>query len=64
MITSSLLFNCFITYTEENGNRQEFPLEDFLAGGHKWMDYTFKMYVGQGSFWRIEKNGETIFQTT
>lgn len=64
-ITSSLLFNCLMTYTEKKGKKvKQTKYEDFLAGAHKWKSYTFKLYVGQGSFWRILKDKEQIFQST
>jgi hypothetical protein len=64
-LTTSLLFSCFVEYTEKKGKKlKSFESEDFLAHVHKWKGYTFKLYVGQGSFWRIEKDGKIIFQTT
>jgi hypothetical protein len=63
--TSSTLFNCFIAYTTNNGKRiKKNTEEDFLASVHKWKGYTFKLYVGQGSFWRILKKDKVIFQST
>lgn len=63
--TSSLLFNCLMKYTEKKGKKvKQTKYEDFLAGAHKWKGYTFKLYVGQGSFWRVIKDKEEIFQTT
>lgn len=64
-LTSSLLFSCFVEYAERKGKKIKNPkYEDFLAQVHKWRGYTFKLYVGQGSFWRIEKAGKVVFQTT
>jgi hypothetical protein len=36
--------------------------EDFCGGGFKWNKYRFKIYHGQGSFWRIWKGRKQIFQ--
>lgn len=64
-LTNSLLFDCLMTYTEKKGKKLNlFKDEDFLSKAHKWKGYTFKLYVGQGSFWRIMKDEERIFQTT
>jgi hypothetical protein len=38
--------------------------EDFFSGGSIYRGYVFKIFCGQGCFYRVEKNGEIIFQTT
>ncbi len=43
------------------------PCEDetmFFGGGSTYRGYQLKVFVGQGSFYTIEKNGERIFVST
>lgn len=64
--TSSQIFNGLTDYIEQNGKLVKSTKNDsmFFAGGWKWNNYIFKVYVGQGSFWRIWKGRKMIFQTT
>lgn len=36
----------------------------FYGGGSTYRGYDWKVFIGQGSFYTIEKNGERIFQST
>lgn len=38
--------------------------EDFYGSGYIYRGYVFKVFCGQGCFYRVEKDGEIIFQTT
>ena len=60
--TSSTLFNTLIDIIRDNysidiDSDKDFSTECFSAKG-----YVFTLFVGQGAFWRIEKDGKTIFQ--
>ena len=62
--TESILFSRIINVIEEEFGK---PItikknEDFVSGKFKYMGYTFTLFIGQGSFWRIEKENKTIFQ--
>ena len=63
-MTCSHAFGYMLTVLEEKGSRLKKVREDFYSGGFKWNGYTFKMYCGQGCFWRILKGKKQIFQTT
>lgn len=64
VITSSTIFGKVIKVLEKRGTPLRNRREDFFAGGFKWGKYTFKLYCGQGCFWRILKGRKIIFQTT
>lgn len=64
VLTSSNLFGAVIDYFENNSKILKIDQEDFLAQVFKWGKYTFKLYQGQGCFWRIYRKNEQIFQTT
>jgi len=36
----------------------------FLGGAWLYRGLTFSLFIGQGSFWRVEKDNEHIFQST
>lgn len=38
--------------------------DDFLSISFKYKQYTFKLYSGQGCFWRILRDNEQIFQSS
>jgi hypothetical protein len=60
--THSNIFLAITNIVREYGNEPKFSEDEvFLATSVEWKGYVFKLYVGQGSFWRIEKNGEIIF---
>jgi hypothetical protein len=62
--TDSLLFNSLYEFVRQNGiNINGRYDEDFLASADEWRGYTFKLYQGQGCFYRIERKGELIFQS-
>lgn len=63
-LTSSNIFNCIISYARERGKQNKRLNEMFLSEKFTFMDYTFKLYCGQGCFWRIMKKNKQIFQTT
>ncbi len=65
--TESILFRTLIKVLQENygtemdmlGLYDEFVNERFEAFG-----YVFSLFVGQGAFWRVEKDDKQIFQST
>lgn len=61
--TESRIFNHLIDIFEPKAKILNLR-EDFLAKAFKYNGYTFKLYVGQGSFWRILKGKKVIFQST
>jgi uncharacterized protein with von Willebrand factor type A (vWA) domain len=63
-MTSSRIFGQIIKVLESRGTSLRNRREDFFSGGFKWGKYTFKLYCGQGCFWRILKGRKIIFQTT
>jgi hypothetical protein len=64
VMTSSIVFGKVLKVLEERGTPLRNSRKDFFAGGFKWGKYTFKLYCGQGCFWRILKGRKIIFQTT
>jgi hypothetical protein len=63
--TSSTIFSRLMSLiAEESSTFLDNLDEDFLADAFTWRDYTFKLYQGQGSFWRILKNNECIFTSS
>lgn len=50
------------TFEERIGTRLDLE-EDFLQCASRWKNFTFKLYAGQGSFWRILKDDKIIFQS-
>ena len=66
IITSSNIFGAVINYFENNSKIIKVGDEDemFLSKAFKWKKYTFKLYQGQGCFWRILRKKEIRFQTT
>lgn len=63
--TTSQIFAGLTDYIEEKGKEiRNTKKEIFFAGGWKWKDYTFRIYCGQGCFWRIWRKRTVIFQTT
>ena len=54
-----VLFDVFKTLGEEFDS-----FEDFYGGGYIYRGYVFKLFVGQGSFFRVLKGKETIFQSS
>jgi hypothetical protein len=61
-ITPSNIFRLLTHFVEEYGT----PLKceaKYLKESYNYKDYNFSLYIGHGSFWRITKNGVTIFQT-
>lgn len=62
--TSSRLFNILMNVIKENYGT-EMPVlyeDDFVSDKFEAFDYVFTLFVGQGVFWRIEKDGKIIFQ--
>ena len=67
VITSSNIFSTVLDVLKKYGSEHDVDDydEDFLSGVFTWGNYTFKLYCGQGCFWRIQDNdGKIIFQTT
>lgn len=62
--TTSNIFSCLFEYVRKKGIQSEEINEDFLSEQYTFMDYTFKLYQGQGCFWRIFKENRQIFQST
>lgn len=63
--TTSQIFNGLTDYIKENGKEiGNTKKEMFFSGGWKWKNYTFRLYCGQGCFWRIWRKRTVIFQTT
>jgi len=63
--TESKLFDTIIKVIEENYST-ELPIlrgDDFVNSKFEAFGYTFTLFVGQGAFWRIEKDNQTIFQS-
>lgn len=61
--TSSSIFYNVIEALQTRGKAIK-SNEDFLSGGFKWNGYTFKLFCGQGCFWRISKGKKVIFQNS
>jgi len=62
-IKSSNVFNTIFGAIKQNAESYE---EDsmFFGGGSTYRGYQWLVYVGQGSFYTIEKNGERIFTSS
>ena len=63
IITSSILFESVLEYCEKHGIETDIE-DDFLVKSIQWGDYEIYQYNGQGTFYRVIKNNEIIFQTT
>jgi hypothetical protein len=63
-LTSSNIFDALCDYSEKNMDKEFDLYEDFLSFAYSWKKYMFKLYVGQGCFWRVYKDDKLIFQTT
>jgi len=62
IITNSKIFEHLIDILESQGKQIRIHRdEDFCTGGFKWNKYRFKLYQGQGAFWRIWKGRKEIF---
>ena len=62
---TSVLFERVIRAIEKQADHpEEYPDDMFLDAMFMWRGYTFKLYCGQGCFWRIEQNNKTVFQST
>ena len=61
--TSSCIMNILYKVWVENGVDLELE-EDFLSSAHEYRGHIFKLYCGQGCFYRVLRNGETIHQST
>lgn len=59
--TSSNIFNSLIKVLSKKSNPINDLDENFLSGAFEWRGYIFKLYIGQGAFWAIEKDLERIF---
>jgi CRISPR/Cas system CSM-associated protein Csm4 (group 5 of RAMP superfamily) len=60
--TDSNIFSALMNYIEQEGKTIRIHKdEDFCACGFKWNKYRFKLYQGQGAFWRIWKGRKVIF---
>ena len=62
--TNSMIFSNIVAYAEKNGIKSKSLNEDFLSSKFTYKGYTFKLYCGQGCFWRIMKKRKFLFQTT
>ena len=61
--TSSCIMNILYKVWVENGVELELE-EDFLSSAHEYRGHIFKLYCGQGCFYRVLRNGENIHQST
>jgi hypothetical protein len=62
VLTNSEIFSHLIDVLESKGKPiRIYRDEDFCTGGFKWNKYRFKLYQGQGAFWRIWKGRKVIF---
>ncbi len=61
VLTSSILFENIINVISKTAITINDLEESFLAEAFNWNGYTFKLFVGQGSYWTVEKNNELIF---
>lgn len=60
--TQSRILDAVTEYCKQNGKEIRIRKdEDFCTLGFKWKKYTFKLYQGQGAFWRIWKGKKVIF---
>jgi len=60
--SESRIFNEVIKILEKKGKPIKIKeTEGFCAMGFSWNKYRFKLYCGQGSFWRIWKGRKEIF---
>jgi len=63
--TNSNIFENLLDFIEGKStklNVEDYE-EDFLCNVFSWNNYLFKLYIGQGSFWRIYKSDKLIFQS-
>jgi hypothetical protein len=58
--------NIFSTIFSAISHNAEYCDDDnmFFGGGSSYRGFEWKVYVGQGSFYTIEENGERIFTST
>ena len=61
ILTNSNIFDSLMDYMETKCDRHLSLQEDFVADAFIWRNYTFKLYIGQGSFWKILKDNKQIF---
>ena len=62
-LKSSNIYNTLFDAIRKHGT--EYENDDmFFGGGASYRGYEFLVYVGQGSFYTIEKKGERIFTST
>jgi hypothetical protein len=60
--THSKIFGHLIDVLESKGKQiRIYRDEMFCTNGFKWNKYKFKLYQGQGAFWRIWKGKKEIF---
>lgn len=57
----SLGFSLLCTVAKRQGKQKRF-FQDFCEDSFVWRGYHFKLFVGQGSFWRILKKKKLFFQ--
>ncbi len=63
--TGSHIFHCLTKVAENEGKKLQIRNdEDFVYNKFIWKGYSFLLFVGQGSFWRIKKGKKIIFQQT
>jgi hypothetical protein len=67
VLTESNIFSALSMIVQEEGE-DVFHLQEneygFLGGAWLYRGLTFSLFGGQGSFWRVEKDNEHIFQST
>ena len=62
-ISSTKIFKALMSYITKYGEKVSFESEDSLVGVWEWCGYSFKLYQGQGSHWRVRKDKREVYQT-
>jgi len=63
ILTSSNIFHMVLNYCGEHGIETDIE-DDFMVKSIQWGKYEIYQYNGQGTFYRVIKDGDIIFQTT
>jgi len=63
VLSNSNIWDFVFDTSVEHGKELDI-YEDFLGGAYEYRGYIFKIFHGQGCFFRIEKDDKIIFQST
>ena len=63
-LKSSNIFGTIFSAISHNAEECDDEDNMFFGGGSTYRGFNWKVYVGQGSFYTIEENGERIFTST